>query len=143
MTGINSETARRYMQGQAPSIEFIAALCDKLELNANWLLTGYGPMKARDQRAHALREANPAELLSAIAESLERLTTRVDRIEVYMQQLESIARGRHRFPASGDAAQVDRDGRGEPGHPSGGEDGRLRARVVADAVAKRPSAHAG
>lgn len=143
ITGTNAETARRYLQGQAPNIEFIAALCEKLGLNANWLLTGYGPMKAKDQRAHALREANPAELLSAIADALEQLTARVDRIEVYMQQLESIVRGRQRSSSPGESAQADRDGRARQDQSDADDAGRLKARVVAGALTKRPSANAG
>lgn len=88
------ETVRRYMQGAAPAVEFLTAVCSSFDVNAQWLLTGQGPLKQSQARAHALREANPAELLSAIAAALERLTTRVDRIELFVQTMETRLRAR-------------------------------------------------
>lgn len=88
LTGSNSETVRRYMLGQAPSVEFLSAFCTTLNLNAEWLLTGRGPMHRGDVRGHTLREANPHELLNAVAETLERLLVRVERLEVFLQTLE-------------------------------------------------------
>jgi len=94
LTRTNSETVRRYMSGQAPSAEYLASFCEALAVNAGWLLTGRGPMKLADVRTHALRQADPAELLSAMAETLERLIDRVERIEVFVQTLETRVRGR-------------------------------------------------
>ncbi len=45
-------------------------------------------MKAADARTHALREAKPAELLGAVAAAVERLTDRVDRLELFVQALD-------------------------------------------------------
>jgi transcriptional regulator with XRE-family HTH domain len=88
LTGTNSETVRRYMLGQSPSVEFLTGLCGALSLNAEWVLTGRGPMHRGEVRGHALREANPHELLTAVAETLERLLERVERVEVFLQTLE-------------------------------------------------------
>ena len=88
LTDTNSETVRRYLQGQAPSVEFLVALCNRFDVNAHWLITGHGAMKYSETMAEALRSANPAELLSAVADALERLTDRMDRLEVFVQTLD-------------------------------------------------------
>lgn len=88
-TGHNPETVRRYMNGQQPSIEFLAALCRRFDLNPQWLVAGTPPMLRADTRAHALRHAEPAELVISVIGALERLNTRVDRIESFLQSAES------------------------------------------------------
>lgn len=88
LTDTHPETVRRYMQGQAPSTEFLSALCKATGVSGEWLLTGRGPMKQSEARGHALREASAAELLSALSNSLEALIARVDRIELFVQMLE-------------------------------------------------------
>ncbi len=133
MTGHNSETVRRYMQGAAPSVEFVAAFCECFGLNANWVLTGRGPMKASEMRGEALSHANPTELLTATAGNIEKLDGRVDRLEVFVSTMESRIR-----------ASVARNGGTNEG--SGETDGQERtaggsterARRVADALPERP-----
>ena len=88
-TDQNAETVRRYMNGQPPSIEFLAAMCRRFELNPQWLVSGKGPMLRADARAHALRSAEPAELVISVIGALERLNSRVDRIESLVQAFES------------------------------------------------------
>lgn len=88
-TGIYPETVRRYMQGQSPSVDFVSSVCSQLEINPQWLLTGEGPMRRDDVRAHHLAEADPGELLAAIAATLDRLSERMDRLELFVQQLET------------------------------------------------------
>lgn len=88
LTNTHPETVRRYMQGHAPSVEFVATLAASIKINGEWLLTGRGPMLVADIKDHALREANPGELLAAVAATLEKLTERVERIEVFLQTLE-------------------------------------------------------
>jgi len=95
LTGLPPETVRRYMLGQAPSVEFLTRLGAHLRLNGEWLLTGRGPMRSDDIRSHALREANAAELLNAMATTLERLIERVERVEVFLQTLEVRLRAHH------------------------------------------------
>lgn len=89
ITQTHPETVRRYMQGQTPSVEFLEALTGALGLSAEWLLTGRGPMKLDEARLHALREFNAADLLEAVASTMERLIDRVDRLEQYTQTLET------------------------------------------------------
>lgn len=89
LTETNAETARRYMHGAAPSTEFLAAVCVRLGINGEWLLTGRGPMKAKDVRGRALDEATAHELLHAMANTIEMLIARVDRLEVFVHTLET------------------------------------------------------
>ncbi len=100
MTGTHPETVRRYMLGQAPSVEFLSAFSAALQVNGEWLLTGRGPTQRGDIRAHALREANPSELLSAVAATLERLMDRVERLELFLHTLEA------RLRAGNDPGQI-------------------------------------
>ena len=89
LTRTNAETVRRYMRGQAPSVEFIAALCAATSVNAHWLLTGDGQMRRDQDRADAIKGADPAELLSAVAGTIERAMDRLDRLERYVQTIET------------------------------------------------------
>jgi transcriptional regulator with XRE-family HTH domain len=126
LTKTNPETVRRYMQGSAPSVEFLSAVCKSLAISGDWLLTGRGPMKLDEVKTESLRQADPSELLSAMAGNIERLCERVDRIERYMQTMEIRLRARR----NGDGQQADKPG----------EDDSPRVRKVksvADAIAKR------
>lgn len=100
LTQTHPETVRRYVQGQSPSVEFLTALCQKMKINSTWLLTGHGPMHETDVRSFALREANPSELLAAVAQSLELLTDRVVRLEAFVQTLETRLRAQSNPPSS-------------------------------------------
>jgi hypothetical protein len=142
MTGQNHETVRRYMQGAAPSVEFISAFCESLGLNANWVLTGRGPMRVEDVRPEALSQANPTELLTATAGNIEKLDDRVDRLEVFVSTMESRIRAsvaretgcsaRETFSSSRASSDASDDEQ-TPSHPTS-----ERARRVADALPKRP-----
>jgi len=146
MTGQNHETVRRYMQGSAPSVEFVSAFCEAFGLNANWLLTGRGPMKAAEIRGDALTQANPTELLTATAGTLEKLDDRVDRLEVFISTMESRIRASGARPAAatqegesetqGDGSAHGR-GKQQTTGDAPGEQGD-RARRVADALGERP-----
>lgn len=45
VTGCNSETVRRYLNGGTPSVEFIAAVAAHFHVSADWLLLGRGPRR--------------------------------------------------------------------------------------------------
>jgi transcriptional regulator with XRE-family HTH domain len=142
LTGTNSETVRRYMQGQTPSVEFLAALCNAFKINGEWLLCGRGPMKAEDVKSHALRSATGPELLTALVAAIERLTDRMDRIEVFVQLLDSRLRGRENLAAAQTkpAALPPSERPDEQATPAAVETptGReRRARRVADAIPPR------
>ena len=125
LTNTNPETVRRYMQGNTPSVEFLSAVCKSLAISGDWLLTGRGPMKLDEVKTESLKQADPSELLSAMAGNLERLCERVDRIERYMQTMEIRLRAR-------------RNGDGE-GKRAGGDAASSKRKVksVADAITKR------
>lgn len=88
-TNHNPETVRRYMSGQAPSVEFLSALVGAYSVNADWLLTGRGPMDRTEMRSDALAKADPNELMAAIANRLESMCDRIDRLEVFVQTMET------------------------------------------------------
>jgi len=92
LTGTHPETVRRYMQGQAPSAEFLVGVCRALGVNGNWLLTGQGPRRVDEIRAEALGQADAGELLTAISNTLTALIERVDRLEVFTQTVDARVR---------------------------------------------------
>lgn len=153
LTATHPETVRRYLQGQSPSVEFLAALCRALGINADWLLTGRGPMRVEEVRTHALREANPTELHAAMASTISVLVDRVDRLETYCQTLETLVRGsRPVSPAPengsppGGAPHADAPVAITSGSDEQHDPGIVqteRTRRIADAVAKRPRPDAG
>jgi len=99
LTGTHPETVRRYLQGQSPSVEFIARLGGVLGINADWILTGVGPMRKAENRESALRASDPSDLLWHVAQTIERLEDRVERLERFSQALEVLVRaGTSRTP---------------------------------------------
>lgn len=50
ITGSHPETVRRFMRGQTPKPEFLAALCTELGVNGDWLLAGRGQVQAAKPR---------------------------------------------------------------------------------------------
>lgn len=50
ITGSHPETVRRFMRGQTPKPEFLAALCTELGINGDWLLAGRGQVQAARPR---------------------------------------------------------------------------------------------
>ena len=98
LTGTHPETVRRYLQGQAPSAEFLIGVCRAFGVSANWLLNGHGPMRANEIRREALRQADAAELLTAMSETMTVLIDRVTRLERYVQTLETRLRTRDEEP---------------------------------------------
>ncbi|MBL0920679.1 MAG: helix-turn-helix transcriptional regulator [Phycisphaerales bacterium] len=124
VTGVHAENVRRYMLGQSPSIEFLAGICGAFNINADWLLTGRGPRSpTAETRASAVDSARPGEILAAIAESIERLQSRLDRVETYVLTLEARLRAEQENP--GDA----------PSPPPRSRS--ARAKRVADALPRR------
>ncbi len=140
ITGTHPETVRRYLQGQSPSVEFISAICSALEVNGQWLLTGEGPMRNADAKHHALRHADPGELLSAIAGTLDSLGERLDRLELFVQGLEVRVRGKSKPQELSDFAAGVTDGSGSASQRT---ETQSRARSIGNAVAQRPSQAAG
>lgn len=135
LTKTHPETVRRYMQGHPPSVEFVVAFCTALSISADWLLTGQGPMLAREIKGHALRAAAPTDLLGAMADQLETMRSRIERVEVYVQTLETRVRVGQGESVS--EAKPWRSGSNE--HATAG----ASADRIADAITKRPPPPAG
>lgn len=164
LTGHSAETVRRYLAGQAPSVEFVSALCAALQVNGEWLLTGRGPMRREAIKATALKDSSAAELLTALSAAMEKLTARVERLELFVNTMETRLRVRaaqagtygtqvtveqggaaHAVVAGGRGgdARADGLGAGASRAPGGaGAAGRV-GDGIADAVAQRSREGAG
>ena len=156
LTDTHPETVRRYMSGQSPSIEFITQFCSALGICADWLCSGRGPMRLSDQLRHALGEAGPSDLLTAMSGCVDRMNDRIDRLERYVQILETHLRADTEpttlaevkpVPAP-DAASSDSATRGPSadmvtdGESSASPDAG-RARKLAQSLTRRPRPDAG
>jgi len=143
MTETHPETVRRYMQGQAPSAAFMTNLCRNLGISGEWLLSGQGPMKVRDMRTHALKNADPNELMGAIANTLTQLIERVGRLDRFVQMVESKlnASAVVEPKATSDILNSQNHGstneRTEPRTKANSQAQRFSAERIAEAVAKR------
>ena len=151
------------MQGAAPSVEFLSALAGALGVSVEWLLTGAGAMRSKDLKPHVLREASVTELLNAMATTIERLIMRVERLEAYMQTLETRIRanasdattpldsrdGTRSLIRTIEGSAGDRGGGGSVGGSAGGGGAGgpaspdQRARSIADALPQRARPDAG
>lgn len=133
LTATHPESVRRYMLGAAPSPEFLAGLCRGLGINADWLLNGQGPMKREDVRRFALLQSRGGELLQALAGEVERLTQRVERLEHFVQTMET------RLRAASEAVPSDRSGAGTKGTVrEQGSAASDSVGFIADALPERP-----
>lgn len=143
MTNTHPETVRRYLSGHAPSVDFVSRLAATLGLNINWILTGRGPMRLAEVKPQALREANATDLLTHVALAIERLESRMDRLERYTQVLEvMIRRGDGPSPVVPTLIEP-KPSESEHGEPAKSSEATTsgadaRARSVADALAERP-----
>ena len=131
ITETNSESVRRYMLGQSPSVEFLTKFCHALSINGQWLLAGIGPMRTGDMRKAALQEAQASELLTAMARTIEVLIDRVDRLELLVQMLEIHQRTTPTHQKATILEEVKNDDRrgAKPGE---------RVKAITDALPKRP-----
>lgn len=134
LTGCNHESVRRYMSGQAPSVEFLAALCKALGVSEQWLISGVGPMLSEDIRREALRGSPAPDLLVALAHTVETLIDRVTRLEQFLQTMEA----RLRVSNSADTATTDARDERSPALVI-----NERVAKLADALPKRPPADVG
>ena len=90
LTGVPTETVRRYMRGQGPSAEFLTRFCGAMGISGDWLLMGRGPMRAAN-RIEPSSELDDVDdmALSRMADQVESLRRRLDRLE---RRARSIAR---------------------------------------------------
>jgi len=132
LTETHPETVRRYMHGQAPSAAFITNLCHAKGISGQWLLSGQGPMRTEDLKTHALKNADPNELMGAVANILSQLIERVDRLERLVQTIET------RMHAGAVGSEHDRPTPGAGSGAGPGPDGGAGQRV-GRAVTERSS----
>lgn len=66
LTGLCSESIRRWCQTGRPTVEFVAALRTKAKISSDWLLYDEGPMDVRDHTAWVLGQATVCELLLTV-----------------------------------------------------------------------------
>lgn len=86
LTHTHPETVRRYLQGQAPNVDFVTALCDAMDFNPDWLLRGTGPMRSADALSESLKSASPSELMQSIGTALDALCSRLERLETTIEE---------------------------------------------------------
>ncbi|MCC6660010.1 MAG: helix-turn-helix transcriptional regulator [Phycisphaerales bacterium] len=99
LTSASTESVRRYLEGRTPpSMDFLSELCRTLGVSGEWLLTGRGPMRSAEASARALSRAGVPELLAALANSVESLIERVERLETFLSTMETRVRGRGAAP---------------------------------------------
>lgn len=141
LTETHPESVRRYMQGQAPSVDFLTKFCQALEINASWLLTGNGPMGDKDVQPHALRSANTPDLLRALSDTVSVLISRIDRLERLVQTTEIKLRAVSAIAddASAGGAHEGCKRADSRGQGTGGARGHAAAARVGAAVARRAS----
>ena len=89
LSDVHPETVRRYLNGKStPSVLFVIAVCERFNVNSQWLLTGDGAPRDGEQTKRAVKKASSEDLLNAIADALERLTNRVEQMEAALAELE-------------------------------------------------------
>lgn len=68
LTHTHPETTRRYLRGQMPSVEFIAAFADGVGVNLEWLIAGRGLMNRPESQPTV-----PASILEVVDRSISAL----------------------------------------------------------------------
>lgn len=66
ITGLNPETIRRVIAGGAPTTEFVQTVCATMDISADWLLLGRGPMLATDVRRETLARIPAEDLVGSL-----------------------------------------------------------------------------
>lgn len=80
-TGVHPQTARRYLTGDRPSIEFIIAFCGAFDVSADWLLTGRGCMRWPAMRSWAWQTCTMSELCRLLGDAMDSADGRVSALE--------------------------------------------------------------
>jgi DNA-binding Xre family transcriptional regulator len=72
--GLSHETVRRQRDSGALTFAFVLRLCESLDLNPAWLLTGHGPKSLRELKADSLSCAPIDELARVLGQRLAELS---------------------------------------------------------------------
>jgi len=93
LTGVPTETVRRYMGGQGPSAEFLTRFCASMGISADWLLLGRGAMRSdAESEAAPADPAGPADMDDIDSVPIARLADQVDALRLRLDRLERRAR---------------------------------------------------
>ena len=79
LTGLPIASIRRTLDGGEPTTEVVQAFSLRMDLNADWLIFGRGPMHASACRREALQQVPASDLIGSLAvevrHRLERATS--------------------------------------------------------------------
>lgn len=70
--GVHRETCRRYLIGTSVPASFIATLCEREGVNANWLLLGIEPAHGTDQLTMFREAVNTDRLTIEVSKGVAR-----------------------------------------------------------------------
>lgn len=90
MTSISSESVHRYLNGSAPSIEFITRLAVHTGTSLQWLLLGEGPQYACTLEEWYVARSSTAALTHELERRITALLDKLERIDRFIN-LSSIA----------------------------------------------------
>lgn len=96
-TGFCPETVRRYLRSSKCSVEFVARLCERYALNADWLLFGRGQPEQARHAQHVLESTDVPSILIELAQRWQHLEHRLDAVT---ERLETVSRKLDEDPAS-------------------------------------------
>lgn len=80
-TGVHPHTARRYLDGDRPSVEFLAAFCRQFDVSADWLLTGRGQRNWSGMRSWARQTCTSGDLCRLLGDVLDSAEARAEALE--------------------------------------------------------------
>lgn len=123
LTQTHPETVRRYMQGQAPSADFLQRMCEVFGVSGDWLLLGRGTMRYEEIKHWALRQADAPELLHALADTVASKWEQAEELEVLLR-----TQGAQRQIASSTIEPHDRGTYAAESRPNGSATPRRLAR---------------
>jgi hypothetical protein len=66
LVGLHPEHMRRILGGKEPPADQVARICTGLDLSADWLLLGRGPMHRSELRSEALQHIPAEDLLGSL-----------------------------------------------------------------------------
>ena len=87
-TGTSLAEARRYLEGAPLDPGFLAAICRQYGVSSEWLIHGTGPMRQSDVKRFAVLQARSSSCLQSISAETDRLTVRLDRVEIMLNTLD-------------------------------------------------------
>jgi len=102
------ETVRRYLNGSACSIEFLAKVCVRYGVDAEWLLFGRGRTQINTRSPSLIEECGARSVVGEIARRWARMESRMAELSLRLDSLDGIPLedGPGRDVRSGDPASA-------------------------------------